>query len=285
MKLITVDGDKTRLVQVLANILHNASKFMDPGGRIHLTVTREASQVVIAVSDTGMAFLRSSFPGFSTCSRRFIPKRNTNAGRTWNRPGAGAAADRDARRNRGGSQRGPWPWHRDHRSHSGVGDGDGCDESGGRVGAVAVVEPRRILVADDNHDAAESLALQLQLAGHEVRTVHDGVEALDVAAGLQARTSFCSTSACRRWMGTRRRERCGSVPGGKRATLIALTGWGQPQDRQRTTDAGFDAHLVKPVSESQLFQALASAGQQKSSVASAGQDNVHKASSRLRPHD
>ena len=127
---------------------------------------------------------------------------------------------------------------------------------------IAVVEPRRILVADDNHDAAESLALQLQLAGHDVRTVHDGVEALDVAEDFKPHIVLLDLGMPKMdGYETARTMRLRSW--GKTATLIALTGWGQPQDRQRTTEAGFDAHLVKPVSESQLFQALASAGRKR----------------------
>ena len=118
------------------------------------------------------------------------------------------------------------------------------------------VAPRRILVADDNRDAARSLALQLQLAGHDVRTAFDGVEALALAdvfepevvlldLGMPKLDGFETAREMRR------------RPWGPVATLVALTGWGQPQDRQRTGDAGFDLHLVKPVSAEHLFQAIA----------------------------
>jgi CheY-like chemotaxis protein len=115
---------------------------------------------------------------------------------------------------------------------------------------------RRILVADDNSDAAGSLALRLELAGHEVRTAEDGVQALAVARtfkpevvlldlGMPAMDGYETARHLRR------------LAGGRDTRLIALTGWGQQQDRQRTAEAGFDVHLVKPVSELDLFQAIA----------------------------
>jgi CheY-like chemotaxis protein len=127
------------------------------------------------------------------------------------------------------------------------------------------ISARRILVADDSRDAAEALALLLQLAGHDVRTVHDGVEALAVSKRFKPEVVLLDLGMPRmdgyeaaRQM--RRRE------WGKRAALIALTGWGQPQDRQRTAEVGFDAHLVKPVTEFDLFQALATAAHKTRSL-------------------
>jgi CheY-like chemotaxis protein len=126
------------------------------------------------------------------------------------------------------------------------------------------------LVADDNHDAAESLTLQLQLAGHDVRTVYDGLEALAVAKTFKPHIVLLDLGMPKMdGYETARKLRVRSW--GKGAFLIALTGWGQEQDRERTSEAGFDVHLVKPVSESQLFHAIAS-GQKKrrTDVAEAG---------------
>ena len=134
---------------------------------------------------------------------------------------------------------------------------------------IAVTEPRRILVADDNHDAAESLTLQLRLAGHDVRTVHDGLEALAVAKTFKPQIVLLDLGMPKMdGYETARNMRLRSW--GKGATLIALTGWGQQPDRQRTSEAGFDVHLVKPVSEAQLFHALACAGQKRRSTDVAG---------------
>ena len=115
---------------------------------------------------------------------------------------------------------------------------------------------RRILVADDNDDAAGSLALRLELAGHEVRTAQDGLEALAVARTFQPEVVLLDLGmpAMDGYETARHLRR---LAWGKQARLIALTGWGQQQDRIRTAEAGFDVHLVKPVSELDLFQAIA----------------------------
>ena len=120
------------------------------------------------------------------------------------------------------------------------------------------MSPRRILVADDNSDAVEALALQLQLAGHDVRTANDGMEALEVAESFAPQVVLLDLGMPR-MDGYETARQIRRRWWGRSATLVALTGWGQPQDRQRTSDAGFDVHLVKPVTEFDLFQAIASA--------------------------
>ena len=262
-ELIAVNGDKTRLIQVLANILHNASKFMEPGGRIHLKVAREGSQVAISVSDTGIGIPQELVPKIFDLFTQVHSKTDRGQGGL----GIGLALVRRLTELHGGTV----------TARSG-GPGAGTEftirlpalasekvarSQANPAEAMPVLEPRRILVADDNYDAAESLALQLQLAGHEVRSVHDGVEALAAAENFQPHVVVLDLGMPRMdGYETARTMRLRSW--GKDATLIALTGWGQPQDRQRTADAGFDAHLVKPVSESLLFQTLASAGRKTS---------------------
>ena len=123
--------------------------------------------------------------------------------------------------------------------------------------AVLSGESRRILIADDNHEAAEALGTLLTLRGHDVRIVHDGVEALAVAKRFTP-TCCCWTSGCRRMDGYETARQIRRRPWGKRAIIVALTGWGQQQDRQRTAAASFDVHLVKPVTETELLRAMAS---------------------------
>ena len=123
-------------------------------------------------------------------------------------------------------------------------------------GTIPQIDPQRILVADDNHDAAEALSLQLRLAGHEVRTAHDGVEALALAEAFEPDIVLLDLGMPK-MDGYEVARRVRMRPGGRRMKLIALTGWGQQQDRDRTSAAGFDAHLVKPVAEVHLFRALA----------------------------
>lgn len=270
-ELIAVDGDKTRLVQVLANILHNASKFMDPGGRIHLKVTREASHVVISVSDTGIGISQELLPKIFD----LFTQVHSKAERAQSGLGIGLALVRRLTEMHGGTvtarSEGPGRGTELTVRIPALATETVARRQPGVAETIPVIEPRRILVADDNRDAAESLALQLELAGHEVRTVHDGVEALSVAKNFKPHIVVLDLGMPRMdGYETARKMRRHSW--GKSATLIALTGWGQQQDRQRTTEVGFDAHLVKPVSESQLFQALASTGRKKLSgeVAEAG---------------
>ena len=128
---------------------------------------------------------------------------------------------------------------------------------GARRNRPPVMSPRRILVADDNSDAVEALALQLQLAGHDVRTANDGMEALGVAGrcapGGPARSWHAQNGRLR----DRTPDQAPSGGAGRHAR--GADRLGQQQDRQRTSAAGFDVHLVKPVTEFDLFHAIASA--------------------------
>jgi len=125
-------------------------------------------------------------------------------------------------------------------------------------GTIPQIVRQRILVADDNCDAAEALSLQLQLAGHDVRTAHDGADALAMTESFEPDIVLLDLGMPK-MDGYEVARRVRMRPQGRRVRLIALTGWGQQQDRDRTAAAGFDAHLVKPVSEAHLFQALATA--------------------------
>jgi signal transduction histidine kinase len=255
-ELITVDGDKTRLIQVLANILHNASKFMDPGGRIHLRVAREGPQVAISVSDTGIGIPQDLIPRVF----ELFTQVHSKSERAQGGLGIGLALVRRLTEMHGGAvtarSEGPGTGSEFTVRLPTLATEKVTTSQDSESHTVASMEPRRILVADDNHDAAESLALQLQLAGHDVRPVHDGLQALEVATAFKPHIVLLDLGMPKMdGYETARNMRLRSW--GKSATLIALTGWGQLQDRQRTSEAGFDVHLVKPVSESQLFQALA----------------------------
>jgi CheY-like chemotaxis protein len=115
---------------------------------------------------------------------------------------------------------------------------------------------RRVLVADDNADAAESLAMLLSLMGNEVRTAADGLEAVEVAAEFRPDVAVLDIGMPR-LDGNAAARRIRAEPWGRGMTLIALTGWGQEDDRRRTAEAGFDLHLTKPVDPSTLDALLA----------------------------
>jgi signal transduction histidine kinase len=264
-ELITVEGDKTRLVQVIANILHNAAKFMDPGGRILLSAQREGPQAVIRIADTGIGIASDLLPRVF----ELFTQVHSRSERAQGGLGIGLALVRRLTEMHGGTV-----------TVRSEGPGRGAEftvrlpvhaaavlavRSTAEPEPLPVLAPQRILVADDNHDAAEALALQLQLAGHDVRAAHDGAEALAVATTFDPDIVLLDLGMPR-MDGYEVAREFRRRPRRPRVTLIALTGWGQQQDRDRTAQAGFDAHLVKPVATSQLFQALAAAIEEKQRI-------------------
>jgi signal transduction histidine kinase len=258
-ELISVEGDKTRLVQVIANILHNAAKFMDPGGKIRLAVRREGQLAVIKISDTGIGIAPEVVPKIF----ELFTQVHSKAERAQGGLGIGLALVRRLTEMHGGTV----SVHSD-------GPGRGSEftvrlpiivaplaalsNQSRETVTIPTIAPQRILVADDNHDAADALSLQLQLVGHDVRTVHDGADALVVAKTFDPDIVLLDLGMPK-MDGYEVARQLRLAQAGRKAALIALTGWGQQQDRDRTTAAGFDAHLVKPVAEGQLFRALAAA--------------------------
>jgi signal transduction histidine kinase len=256
-ELLSVEGDPTRLVQIVGNILHNAAKFMEPGGRIVLSVSREDSYAVISVRDFGLGIQTELVSKIFDLFSQVHQKSETAHGGL----GIGLALVRRLVEMHGGVVT---------ANSEGLGKGT---ELVVRLPVIGVqstimalpttdskrppeVSPRRILVADDNSDAVEALALQLRLAGHEVRSANDGLEALEVAETFAPQVVLLDLGMPR-MDGYETAREIRRKWWGKSATLVALTGWGGQQDRQKTTDAGFDAHLVKPVTEFDLFHAIA----------------------------
>jgi signal transduction histidine kinase len=255
---LVVEGDRTRLVQIVGNVLHNATKFMAPGGRIVLRVGREADTVAITVKDDGIGIPADRI------GRVFDLFTQVHTGHDGGQGGLGIglALVRRLVEMHGGTVEASSPGPAqgtEMRIRLPLAAAATLLEAAPPPAAPEPMPPqsrRRILIADDNSDAAGSLAVRLELAGHEVKTAHDGLEALAVARtfepqvvlldlGMPAMDGYDTARHMRR------------LPWGKRARLIALTGWGQQQDRLRTAEAGFDIHLVKPVSEPDLFQAIA----------------------------
>jgi len=241
---IEVDG--MRMAQVLSNLLTNAAKYTDPGGRIDLHVERDGGDLLIRVHDTGIGMEPEALPRVFEMFSQLRPALERSEGGL----GIGLALVKGLVTLHGGSI----------DVHSG-GIGQGSEFrvriplSAADTGAVAqkvitdiaaTGRGRRVLVVDDNADAAESLAMLLSLDGHEVRTAVDADQALDVAAHFQPELAILDIGLPRKngyeLARDLRRQRAT-----RRAILIALTGWGQHEDRSRAYLAGFDQHLTKPV--------------------------------------
>ena len=253
---ITLEADATRLSQVISNLLNNAAKFTPRGGRITLKVEREGDQAVLRVRDTGIGIapealavifemfaqadhsLERSHAGLGvglTLVRRII---DLHGGTVEARSdGLGRGAEFVVRLPALSRQRA----------------GAGTQER--KLGADGAETALRILVVDDNVDSAVTMAALLGMYGHDVRTAHDGVQALEEARrfapdvvildiGLPKMNGY--TVACRI------RERTDAL----QPLLIAVTGWGQEEDRLRSKAAGFDHHLVKPVDPTALIALL-----------------------------
>jgi signal transduction histidine kinase/ActR/RegA family two-component response regulator len=252
-----VDGDCMRLTQAIANVLGNAAKYTDTGGSIVLQVCARARDVEIRVRDTGIGIpaevLPKIFDLFTQLDQRME--------RPQSGLGIGLALVRRLVEMHGGSV----------SAHS-EGPGRGsefviCLPLMTPAGLPAVGDPvtaecqaarpqhRRILVADDNLDALESLAALLALNGHEVHRAQDGAGALQAAMRHRPEVIFLDIGMPQ-MDGYEVARRIRAHECGKEMLLIAVTGWGQESDRQRSFAAGFDFHLVKPVDLEKLNQLL-----------------------------
>ena len=265
---VFVDADPTRLAQVVGNLLNNACKFTDRGGRIWLTVEREEEadgdgSAVIRVRDTGIGIAADQL------ARVFemFTQVDTSLERSTTGLGIGLTLAKSLTQMHGGTL---------EVSSAGIGQGSEfvvrlpiMVESSAPAAAAHRREPTasvplRILVVDDNRDAAAMLAVLLKFAGHETHTVHDGLAAVEATTTLDPDVVLLDIGlpGLNGYEAARRiRERHGIKSG--RPVLFALTGWGQDEDRRRSQEAGFDAHLVKPVDAVVLGKMLAGLGTPK----------------------
>jgi PAS domain S-box-containing protein len=252
---VYLSADPTRLAQVIGNLLNNACKFTDPGGHIGLAVTHEGAQAVVRVRDNGIGIAVDQLPHVF----KMFTQADTSLERARDGLGIGLTLVKALVEMHGGTV--------DARS-DGLGRGSefevrlpALEEASATVAHAAESHPttpvgHRVLIVDDNVDGADSLAMLLEEVGHETQKAHDGVEAIAVAERVRPDAVLLDIGlpklngyeVCRRL-----RQR----PWGAKLMIVALTGWGQEEDRQRSLDAGFDTHLVKPVDHDVLMRLLA----------------------------
>ena len=249
-----LNGDPVRLAQIFTNLLHNACKFTPPGGKIALQAEQDGADVVVSVSDDGIGIPPDQLDGIFD----LFVQESTSAERTQGGLGIGLTLVKRLVELHGGSV--------EARSE-GPGTGsafvvrlpllaEACPPRSEPEAAPRPAGCLRILVVDDNRDAADSLAMLLRITGHETHTAHDGAEAVAAAARLEPEVILLDIGLPR----LDGYEACREIrqqAWARDAMIVALTGWGQDDDRRRSSEAGFDAHLVKPVDHTELLALIA----------------------------
>lgn len=253
---IEVDGDETRLSQVFANLLNNAAKYTDPGGQIRVTTVCHENTIQVTIEDNGTGIppemLERIFDMFTQ-------------------------VDHSLEKSQGGLGIGLNIVHRLVELHGGTvtahseGPGHGSrfvvtlpvsahDEHAAHdmapTSTLSLSPPRhRILIVDDNRDAATTLAMMLRATGAQTQMAHDGIDAIAIAEQFRPDVVVLDLGMPKlNGYDTCRRIR--QQPWGREMLLVALSGWGQEEDKRKSQAAGFNAHLVKPVEFSQLQQVL-----------------------------
>ncbi|WP_250481314.1 ATP-binding protein [Caballeronia sp. GAOx1] len=253
---LIVDGDEVRLTQVLANLLNNAAKYTDAGGSVEVESRAEGEWAIVNVRDSGIGLSAHQLPRLF----EMFAQVDSSHARAGGGLGIGLALAQRLTQMHGGSVL---------AQSDGLGQGSTFSiqlplwhatsgaKSSSEHDRQQRVEALRVLVVDDNHDAADSLGMLLSAVGVEVNIAYDGASALATAAQWSPAAVLLDLGmpGMDGWEVARQLRR---DPAMKDVKLIALTGWGQDEDRKRTESAGFDHHIVKPVDFALLQKLLAS---------------------------
>jgi len=252
---IHVDADLTRLAQVFSNLLNNAAKFTDRGGQIRLSIQQLSAEAVVSIQDNGSGIPTHMLPHVFEMFTRV----ESNLERSQGGLGIGLSIVKRLVQMHGGSV--------EARSE---GQGRGSefvvrlplalsfagDEPTVQTDPVVPITRHRILVVDDNVDAADSLSLLLEMLGNEVITSYDGESGIQAARKFRPGILLCDIGMPK-MNGYDTACSIRAEEWGKNTVMVALTGYGQKDDLQRSADAGFDHHLVKPLDVDDLSALLA----------------------------
>ena len=252
---LLVDADLTRLAQVFQNLLNNAAKYSEEGGKIHLTVEGQGNDAVVTIRDAGVGIAADQLPLIFEMFTQVDRSLDMSQGGL----GIGLSLVKRLVDMHGG---------RVEARSGGLGHGsefvvtlplvDQAAQHGPPGVDQILAAPQaslKILVVDDNRDGADSLSEMLDLMGNDTRTGYDGEEAVSIAGEYQPDVILLDIGLPK----LNGYEACRLIrqqPWGKNIVLLAVTGWGQEKDRSRTQQAGFDHHLVKPVDPQELMQLL-----------------------------
>jgi PAS domain S-box-containing protein len=255
---IHLHADPVRLAQVFSNLLNNAAKYTLKGGHLWLTAEQREGEVVISVRDTGIGIATEQLTHLFKMFSQITPALERSQGGL----GIGLALVRGLVELHGG---------RVEAYSAGLGKGstltvrlpaiavsEGVAQASGVTCPNAGPAPKcRILLVDDLPDTVESMGTMLRLAGHDVQTAHDGLEAVQAAATFRPDVVILDIGLPK-MNGYEAARHIREQPWGKRILLIALSGWGQDEDKRRAAEAGFNFYLTKPVEPTTLEKLLAS---------------------------
>lgn len=251
---IYVRADAARLTQIIGNLLNNACKFTDPGGCIELSVALESGYALICVRDNGIGIAPEHLPSIFEMFRQLddsLERAASGLGigltlvKSLVEMHQGSITARSAGVGRGAEFEARLPLWPEAATQAEAANSSAAQQ----------MPAQRVLVVDDNRDAAASLAMLLKLSGHEAFLAHDGLEAFAQAQALQPQIILLDIGLPK-LNGFEVARKIRGQPWGAKIILIALTGWGTAADRQKSRDSGFDEHLVKPVDYPTLTRRL-----------------------------